>query len=377
MNIGLNGYQLTTKQPAGPDKYTINLFKNLPLIDRKNKFIIYAPSSVEPTLAQSICGTHKNIKIKVVKKFISWTHVTLAVQTFVDRIDVLFTPVHTLPLIRNPFTKVVGMLHGLEYTYSLRYKKPIIGITASWPEWLLCAFSNKLIVPSTSVKNALVQQKWPLVSKDKILVVYEGIDINDFQPRDINQIEKVKEKYGIGNKRYLYAISTIQPRKNYPALIKAFSIFLDKNPSYKDVLLVISGKKGWEYEESISAPRRYNIQSRVKFLEHTPDNDLQLLLAGCLSYVSVSFEEGFGLPVLEAFACARPCLLSDITTYKELAGKFPIYVDPYNVNSIAEGIARIVTMPPTKESLILEREVARGLSWEKVAKETLDIIENV
>ena len=115
MKIALNGQSITTKTPAGPERFAINLYRELASYDGKNDYIVYFQH--EPTTKEvlEIFENHPNFKYKILPTFLSWTHVNLLLQIIKDKPNIFFTPVHTIPFYKPKSTKYVPMIHGLEY----------------------------------------------------------------------------------------------------------------------------------------------------------------------------------------------------------------------------------------------------------------------
>ena len=169
-------------------------------------------------------------------------------------------------------------------------------------------------------------------------------------------------------------MGTIQPRKNYPRLIEAFSrLILDSQ--YKDLALVIVGKKGWMWEETFKAPKKFGVEDKVKFLDYVPDEDLPALYKGAKCFVLVSLYEGFGIPALEAMSFGCPVVVSNISSLPEVVGGAGILVDPYNVEDITEGIKKAIK---NRDDLVKKGyKQASNFSWEKTAKKVLAVLEEV
>jgi glycosyltransferase involved in cell wall biosynthesis len=371
MKIGLNGQRIITDKPAGPELYTINLFKGLAKIDRENDYTVYFDREPDKDFFNDIKGENPNFNYKVIESKIAWTQFGLTLELIKKPVDVFFTAVHTIPMIRNQKTKFVAMIHGLEYKYSEGYKNPINRFKIERPIKYTVKHSDRIITPSYATKNEILKKNWG-VSEDKIDVVYEGVS-NIFNKRDEDEIENIRKKYGIGNKPYLFFISTIQPRKNIPGLVRAFSQFLRENPEHKSTKLIIAGKKGWNYEESLKAPEKYGVEKSVKFLGRIPTEDLPILYSGARAYINTSFEEGFGLPLLESMACGTPSVVSNIPAHKEVGEEVPIYVDPNNIENIKDGIFRVMN-----ESFDVDKIIERSkfFSWDKTAEKTLEILKS-
>ena len=155
-------------------------------------------------------------------------------------------------------------------------------------------------------------------------------------------------------------------------MIRAFSQFISENKDMKNTLLLIVGKKGWDYEESLEAPQKYGVEKNVKFLGRIPEEDLPILYSGAKGYINVSFEEGFGLPLLESMACGIPSVVSNIPAHKEVGDYLPIYVDPNNIENIKDGIFEIMTRSFDKKEFI---ERSKNFSWKNTAEKTLEVLE--
>lgn len=371
MKIGLNGQKILLEKPAGPELYTINLFKTLARIDKENEYIVYLEETPDEKFFSDLSNENKNFTYKVIQRKRFWTQYGLAKELLKNPVDVFFTAVHTIPMIRNKKTKFVSMIHGLEYKYSEGYGNLISRFEIERPIRYTVRYSDKIIVPSYATKNDIISRNWG-VNENKIEVVYEGVSDN-FYRRGENEITKVREKYGIGNDPYLFFISTIQPRKNLPNLVRAFSQFIRENPEHKNTKLLIAGKKGWNYEESLDAPRKYGVEESVKFLGRIPDEDLPALFSGTKAYVNVSFEEGFGLPLLESISCGTPSVVSGIPAHKEVGDTIPVYVNPNNIENIKDGIYEIMNGSFDNKEISKRAEY---FTWGKTAEKTLDVLKS-
>ncbi len=364
MKIGINGQRLLIENPAGPEIYTYNIINALAKIDHDNMYVIYFDKSPTPQYFAALTKSNHCFSYKVVRPFVSWTQISLALELLLHPVDVFFTAVHTMPIVHLPQAKIVAMIHGLEYKYNSIVK-------SAWPLWYTALFSTKIIVPSQYTKTQLLQKRWG-VKENKLAIISEGVD-DKFYKRPQTEINQVTAKYNISDTPYLLFVSTIQPRKNLPKLVEGFSMFAKNNPKFK---LCISGKLGWNYEESITSPKKFGVEDSVLFLGRTSDSELPALLSGATAFVSTSLEEGFGLPLLEALACETPCLVSDIDAFKALGKAFVMYVDPHDSLAIAESLQKVCETVHD-DSLKQARDYAKNLTWENSAKETLTVFKNL
>ncbi|MBI4091447.1 glycosyltransferase family 4 protein, partial [candidate division WWE3 bacterium] len=181
------------------------------------------------------------------------------------------------------------------------------------------------------------------------------------------------KKYGLDD--YLIFVSTIQPRKNLPRLIEAYSEIVKEFPRLK---LAVIGKLGWDYDESLAAPLKHDVEKSVLFLGRVPDRDLPALLSGAKLYINPSLTEGFGLSLLEAMACETPVAVSNIKPFNDLAENSALYFDPTKAQDIENVVLMALKEDGTREKrILLAKEIAKNHSWEETAKKTLRVFEDV
>ncbi len=381
MKIGLNGQKLLISKLAGPEVYTFNTFKAISKVDRENKYVVYFDKAPDNDFWIELTQGNSNFSYVVVPKLLSWTHMGLALELFRNRVDVFFGATHTMPVIKPRKTKFVSMIHGLEYKVNKQFEtspfKLLIHPIILW--WVL-AFSKIIIVPSKATRDAIVSKNWLFVDKDRIRVVAEGV-ADFFYKREMEETTKIRNKYNVGSAPYFIFVSTIQPRKNIPRMVHGFSQAAAENEALKDYKILISGKLGWLYQDSLEAPKKYNVEKQVMFLGFTPDEDLPGLLSGAEYLISCSLDEGFGLPLLQAMACETPAIVSDIPAYKDLGTDNQIYVDPNNVDSIKKGFLEASTKTKAQSETQLKiktaKETSKQYTWEKGATQLVTFFESL
>ena len=375
MLIGLNAQRLLIDDPAGPEKYTYHIYNGLSKVDLNNQYIMYFSEKPSEDFFNKLTNGNKNFTYKVIKLKISWTQHGLSSQLFKDAPDIFFTPVHTLPIIRPTKTKYIAMIHGLEFKHLTHTQKnPIKKYLLGKPERYTCKNADFLIVPSQGTKDEILKRNW--ASKSKIEVIYEGVD-ETFYKRSEEEIKKVCSKYNLEDKKYFLFVGTIHPRKNLPKTIEALSK-ANKELGKNSLFFAIAGKLGWDYDDSIKAPKIFGIEKNVSYLGRVSDEDLPALISGSLALVNFSFEEGFGLPLLEAMACETKCLVSDIPPFREVCGDYAIYVNPNDTDDIKKGfLSTYNSSDKDKDKILKAKDRAMEFSWDKSAKKTLLAFERV
>jgi alpha-1,3-rhamnosyl/mannosyltransferase len=145
----------------------------------------------------------------------------------------------------------------------------------------------------------------------------------------------------------------------------------------KECPLLIIGRAGWGCQKEINDISRDN-DGTVKWLKYVQDSDLVTLVSLARALVFPSLHEGFGLPVLEAFAAGVPVITSSTTSLPEVAGESALLVDPANIEDLAEAM-RLIHADDALASCLAEqgRARARGYTWNKTAAMTTAVYAQV
>jgi glycosyltransferase involved in cell wall biosynthesis len=161
--------------------------------------------------------------------------------------------------------------------------------------------------------------------------------------------------------RYILSVATLEPRKNFVGLIRAFNALKVRSAAdarVRNLKLVIVGSPGWKYEPILAAMRDMIRRGQLIHLENVAAEELRLLYTHAEAFVFPSMGEGFGIPPLEAMRCETPVVASDVPAHRWVLGDAALYCDPYDVAAIASTIQRLVA---SDESDALRDElVARG-----------------
>lgn len=143
--------------------------------------------------------------------------------------------------------------------------------------------------------------------------------------------------------RYVLAVSTMEPRKNYPGLIRGWERVINRSdPKLK---LVIVANPGWLEKPVLKAMAPHVRTGRIVHLAGLPHDELVSLTRQAACFAFPSFNEGFGYPPLEALQNGAPCVVSNIPVFRWTFGEAAVFVDPYDPESIAEGIERLAVLP--------------------------------
>jgi len=230
--------------------------------------------------------------------------------------------------------------------------------------------ADRVIADSHHTAQDLTEQ-WQ-VAPERITVVQGAVDHSHFQPvTDPARLRAVRERYAIGARPFILALSRLEPRKNFVRLIEAFAQarLEAKLPHH----LVIGGGKGWLYDEIFRRVVDLKLQDDVHFTGFVADADLPALYSDAAFFVYPSLYEGFGLPIVEALACGTPVLAADNSCLPEAGGAGTLYVKAEDVGSIVAGIVRLATDAALRAQLRRAGLAhAAHFTWERSARQLLD-----
>ena len=368
MRIAIDA-RLNAYRRGGIPQYTRNLLAALAEIDRENQYFslqhrqMLRPLAVAPNVRRHIIHTPPH------NRFEQWS---LPLELLFVQPTVFHAPDFIAP-VRRPFPAVVT-IHDLAFMQypdildrdARKYYSHIARSTAA---------AEGIIAVSEATRQDITQ--FLDVPIDQIDVVYEAA-APLFKPIDLRQGEaRVLNGEPVVADSFMLFVSTLEPRKNLPTLLKALRIALDRQPerAYK---LVIVGGRGWQDDPIFAAARDLRLGDHVLFAGNVGVYDLRWLYNACRFYINPSLYEGFGLPLLEAMACGAACLASATSSLPEIGGDAAIYVPPLDAGLWADAIEQLWDDRERREDLgHLGRARAQRFSWQRAARETLAIYERV
>lgn len=227
--------------------------------------------------------------------------------------------------------------------------------------------SQKILVPSNFVKGQLMND-WK-VNNEKAVVTYEAVDehlleiVNKIQTADIT---KTMKDFNI-KKPYLFYVGNAHPHKNVEGLIGAFRLLKVK---YPELSLVLSGNDHYFWQRL----KRENSDEGIVYTGFISEEQLVALYRQASVFVLPSSEEGFGIPVLEAFASSCPVVSSNKGSLPEVGGDAALYFDPVNTDEIMQQISKVIE--DSKLSNILKQKGLKrykDFCWKTLAQKTLEV----
>lgn len=188
----------------------------------------------------------------------------------------------------------------------------------------------------------------------------------EYVPLDWETRENIKQKYTEGCEYFIFA-GALHPRKNIVNLLKAFIRFKKRNRS--NMKLVIVGRMAWNYKEVVEMKNEMPFKEEVIWLGYLDVRELAQVMGAAYLLVYASLFEGFGIPIIEAYKCGVPAVVSNTSSMPEVAGDAALIADPNDYRDIAEKMTLLYKDETLRSKLVAETQVqAAKYTWEKAAQ---------
>ena len=287
-----------------------------------------------------------------------------------DGADLLHGPANALPLLRFGLPGVVT-IHDLAI-----YDHPEWFLSGQWfathvvvPQSIRRA--RAIICPSMATRTSVVRLFD--IPASRCHVIPHGVETVFALPASASVRAEVRSRYGLPA-RYVLQVGTIQPRKNYVTSLRA----LARIPPARRLPLIAAGVFGWNYEPVVDAVRDLDLAPWVRFVGYAGLDDLPALYQMAEAAIFPSLDEGFGLPLLEAFAAGTPMIASNAGAIPEVAGDAALLAEPEDDAAFAAHLLRIMDDADLRERCIAAgRARAELFTWSSSAASHRAVYESV
>lgn len=346
---------------SGIGRYIRNLINHLQLIDKKNEYLIlhlkddfdkleYKDNFYKILADFRWYGASEQIKLPGLLKSL--------------KPDLVHFPHFNVPVFYKG--KFVVTIHDLIHQHfsmqrattrgPLIYKLKQLGYKKVFQNAL--NKSQKILVPSDFVKKQLINDYQ--VTSQKIIVTPEAVDDKLCKIKAVKRVDPP----------YIFYVGNAHPHKNVEGLIRAFR---ELKLKYAELSLVLSGNDHYFWQKIKSEFQ----QEGIIFTGHISDEELVGLYKNAKCFVMPSLEEGFGIPLLEAMACGCPVVSSNAGSLPEVGGDAALYFDPKESSDMIKKISQVLDNEKLRQQLIQKGlNKYKQFSWQKLAKETLEVYEN-
>lgn len=286
-----------------------------------------------------------------------------------SRAHVTWFPHFNVPLLfHNPFVATIHDLTILDYPgnkmgrpwHRRAYKHVLLHTLRA---------SSSLITVSNFTKSQIVQFD-PVLPREKIMVIYNGVDQMRFQSIQEDQQQAWKKRF----QAPIFLIAGVwRVHKNIPKAIAAFDLF--RKHGGKGSLL-ITGRPDPYYPEVERCARQSRFRRDIHLVGFVDDKEMPALMCAADALVFPSVAEGFGLPALEAMVAGTPVIASKYASLPEICGGAAIYFDPLDAEDIALKMVDVLE-DKMRTSLIQKgKQRADEFSWESAAEKTATALTN-
>ena len=336
MQILING-RFLNRPVTGVERYALNMSALILKHKAEASFIVPEKSGPAPTKRTIRSGTgHGHF----------WEQTTLARES--RKSDLLVSLANTGPLMGG---KQIVAIHNLAFWHHPEWYDK--GFARTYKELIprLIRQASHVITLSEHSKNDICRTL--VIPKQKISVV-----------PPFTLFSGKHDKPNKLDRPYFLIVGSSDPRKNIGKAIEAFKRMVTRNMD-----LVIVGRR----IRSTNTALAQDDHSHIKFLNDVQDEQLENLYRGATALLCTSVFEGFGLPLLEAMACGAPVICSDIPVFRGQFGDAPYYVDPMNVDQIANALDRMamhqdVTRFHARKGALIATNYSADKSWRALKK---------
>jgi glycosyltransferase involved in cell wall biosynthesis len=306
---------------------------------------------------------------------LAWMQTSFALEMFRVQPDRVFLPLQAAPLFFPKKPEIIATIHDLAFqfypeTFPLwhRFKLKVFLRILLWR-------AKKIICVSHATKRDLLHF-FPWLPPELVRVIHHGFDATFFEEVVTKeQAKSLLDQYGLKSKKYLLYVGALQPRKNIIRTIEAFEYLKKSNESYTDWKLVLTGEAAWLSKDILKRAETSPYTKDIILTGGVDFEALRTLYQYTALFIFPSLYEGFGLPILEAFASKVPVLVSENSSLREVAGEGAWYCDAFDAEDIARQIIVVLSKPKLQEELIAQsQEQLKKFSWDRSAQETLDFI---
>lgn len=392
MRIGIDASRYKINEPTGVEWYSYHLLNNLiPLMGRfhQHEVIIFANENFKKA-KKEMAGMFEfpfNVRLKIIKREKHWTQIGLWRALREEKVDLLFVPSHIAPLLYSG--RLVTTIHDIafkipEVKNSYKFKDRLfLNLTTAW----MVARSKKIIVPSQATADdlkkyyGLVRGFSPLNTskKGKLRVIYHGGPERSGENNPLLMKWKAAEVSRLNKKfmlekgdRLMLFVGRIELKKNLLRVVEAFEKFSEKHRDWK---LVLAGKDGYGADLIKAKVAELGLGAKVIFSGYIEENEKQYLLSNADFVVFPSLYEGFGLPILEAFAFKKPVLTAANSSITEVAGDAAYLVNADSIEEIYQGMIKLAENKEYREKLLKKSgQQLEKFDWQKSAEQTIEVL---
>jgi glycosyltransferase involved in cell wall biosynthesis len=378
MRIGLDVTAALT-QGGGIGRYTRELVRALVRLGNgRYAFYLFAARQTKPPAVPDPLPVAPGVYQKTAPLTEPWLYrlwyrarLPAPVQWVTGPLDLFHSPDFVLPPVAGGIPTLLTV-HDLSFVhYPEVYPAVLVNYLNRVVPWSIGRASHVLADSEATRRDLMAIWQVP---EAKITVLYSGVDAQFWRKAEVEAITAVRTRYGLADTPYLLTVGTVQPRKNYQMLIRAFAPIAADWPHN----LIIAGGKGWLTESMLDEVVRQGLEGRVRFIGFVADADLPALYSGADLFLFPSLYEGFGLPLLEAMQCGVPVIASNASSLPEVAGETAVLLSPHDPAAWTDTLQTLLADPLRRERLAADGPArAAQFTWQSAARQLLQLYQTL
>ena len=372
LNIAINTRLLIKNKLEGIGWFTYETLKRITQNQPEHQFyfIFDRPFSKEFIFSDNVHPIVIGPKARHPFLFYYWFEKAIPRVLNEIKADLFISPDGYLSLKSN--IKSIAVIHDINF---MHYPKDFPFVIKNYYHYFFPKFAKKatrIATVSEYSKNDII--KTFNINPDLIDVVYNGAN-TIYNSISEDEEEKIKSQETNGSDFFIF-VGALSPRKNIKNLLLAFDQFKTKTKS--KIKLVIVGEKMFKTKDIERCFQSLKAQSDIIFTGRKSPTSLKKLYGASLALTFVPYFEGFGIPMIEAMNCETAVITSNVTSMPEIAKNAALFVDPFSVDSISQGMIKLFENPNLRTELIEKGKIrAKDFSWNQTANKFWNCIERV
>ncbi len=426
MKIAIDTADLDCERIDGTRVYIQNVLKYLGELALEDEFFLLHKTEYNNLLR---LAEFKNYQDKSLGRGFWWTQIKFAREVRKLNSDVCWMPIQQIPFLQSIKSKVnptslklrgtrsqrsikyVVTIHDLAFKFFLDHFPLIDRLKINFYTDVAVKRADRIIAISESTKRDLIRL-YPEINENKIVVVHHGFDRENFEQefREEEKVQflkkwkldynkdhqnkinlrngKIKQQFPTSPNRlcgtsanggYLLYVGAIQPRKDLVTLIRAFNMLKQSQiMDVSDLKLVLVGERAWKSESTLREIERSEFKNDIIVTGKVDFKELAMFFRWAKVFVFPSLYEGFGIPILEAMASKTPVVVADNSSLLEVGGEAVLKFKTGNSDDLEEQLRKLLGNKDLQDKMVEQGlEQIKKFSWEKCAKETLEVLKGI
>ncbi|MEY4723793.1 MAG: hypothetical protein RLZZ324_1306 [Candidatus Parcubacteria bacterium] len=363
--IGIDASRANALQKTGVERYAFEVIQRLKReIPAEYRVRLYSREPLQGALAELPTNWESAVLAWPPRRL--WTQLRLSWEMYRRPPDLLFVPAHVLPPLL-PRRSVVTM-HDVAFMPFPRAYTPHGALYLRADAMLAVRRATRILTVSEFSKREIA--KWFGAAPEKISVTPLAYDAAQYHAVPKEEAARVAAKRGLNGPYFLF-VGRLERKKNLGGLFAAFREYKSVHPRAAESLALVGGRgRGFAHEHH-ALDGWPGAARAVRELGFVPQEDVAALYAGATALVLPSWYEGFGLPVIEAFACGTPVIAARAASLPEVAGDAALLVDPARPHELADALSRLAEDAALRADLVRRgHERVKAFSWDACARGT-------